>query len=69
VENVKVTLHLSAEAAKILYDYAGDRNRGYFISQLLIAQRRADDAEGKRVAEEAKRVRAARAREKYTLPR
>lgn len=46
---VPVTLHLTEEAARILYDYAGDRNRGKFISALLVAQRRSDDLEAERI--------------------
>lgn len=42
-QNVKVTLHLSPEAARILHQYAGERNRGYFVSQLLLAQRQQDE--------------------------
>lgn len=70
---VAVTLHLTEEAARILHDYAGERNRGRFISQLLVAQRIADDLEGERVALEAKKAAAdkaaaaaANARAKYT---
>lgn len=48
-EKVKVTVHLTAEAAGILRDYASERSRGMFLSQLLVAQRVADDKEGQRV--------------------
>ena len=46
--NVKVTLHLSPEAARILHQYAGERNRGFFVSQLLLAQREQDEKEAQR---------------------
>ena len=46
---VPVTLHLTDEAAKILYDYAGERSRGKFVSALLVAQRRQDDMEAERI--------------------
>ncbi len=46
---VPVTLHLTPEAAQILYDYAGERSRGKFISALLVAQRRQDDVEAERL--------------------
>lgn len=48
VENVSVNLHLTPEAAKILRQYAGERNRGKFVSQLLMAQRERDELEAKR---------------------
>ena len=47
VQNVSVNLHLTPEAAEILREYAGDRNRGKFVSQLLVAQRQRDDLEAK----------------------
>ena len=50
---VPVTVRLTDEAAKILYDYAGERGRGKFLSALLVAQRRQDDLEGARIALEA----------------
>lgn len=50
MEKVPVTLHLTVEAANILLQYAGERNRGFFISQLLVEQRRRDDIEGQAVA-------------------
>lgn len=43
MEKVKLTVHVTAEAAGILFAYAGDRNRGEFLSQLLIAQRARDE--------------------------
>ena len=46
---VPVTLHLTEEAAKILYDYAVERSRGKFVSALLVAQRRQDDIEAERI--------------------
>lgn len=62
VVTVPVTLHLTEEAAQILYDYAGERSRGKFISALLVAQRRQDDLEGERMQalEEAKKRRASK---------
>lgn len=45
VENVPVTLHLTPEAARILYDYAGERSRGKFVSALLVQQRANDEKE------------------------
>lgn len=42
-EMVKVTLHLTEEAANILHQYAGERGRGYFVSQLLVQLRQRDD--------------------------
>jgi len=82
MEKVKVTLNLLPEAAEILSQYASERTRGEFISGLLLAQRRADDAEGARLfalaqsqrqAAQATAQRAAEAvtgavREKYTIP-
>jgi hypothetical protein len=53
-ENIKVTLHLTPEAAHILHQYAGDRNRGYFVSQMLLEQRRRDDLESEVIAALAK---------------
>ena len=53
VEKVPVTVHLTREAAAILYQYAGERNRGYFLSQMLVALRQRDIEEGERVAREA----------------
>jgi len=53
---VPVTVRLTDEAAKILYDYAGERGRGKFLSALLVAQRRQDDLEGARLALEAGRA-------------
>jgi hypothetical protein len=38
---VPVTLHLTAEAAEILNQYASERNKGRFVSALLLAQREA----------------------------
>jgi len=67
-DNVKVTVYLTPEAAQILWDYGGERGRGHFLSQLLVAQREADDREGQRVADEARRLRAKRARDKYVTP-
>lgn len=64
MEKVKLTVHVTAEAAGILFAYAGDRNRGEFLSQLLIAQRARDDAEGVRVAAELARKAAAEAARK-----
>ena len=64
VEKVKVTLHLTPEAARILHQYAGERNRGLFVSQLLHEQRKRDDLERQAVAAaveaEAQRNRAVR---------
>ena len=51
---VKVTLHLTPEAARILHQYAGERNRGLFVSQLLQEQRKRDDIEGEVAAAQAK---------------
>lgn len=51
MEKVPVTLHLTAEAAHILLQYAGERNRGFFVSQLLVEQRRRDDLESRVVPE------------------
>lgn len=74
-QNVKVTLHLTPEAARILQQYAGERNRGFFVSQLLLSQRKRDDAEAQAAAVEAKRLAAERAaeaarsaREKFNVP-
>jgi len=64
VEKVKLTVHVTEEAAGILFAYAGERNRGEFLSQLLIAQRVRDDAEGLRVAAEVARLQAAEAVQK-----
>lgn len=47
-ETVKVSLSLTKEAARILYQYAGERGRGWFVSQLLLQQRKMDDEEGER---------------------
>ena len=64
MDNVKVTLSLTPEAAAILYQYAGERNRGYFVSQLLKARRDRDEAEAELLAaEDAARI-AAEAAEK-----
>lgn len=41
---VKVTVHLSAEAARILEQYAGERSKGRFLSALLVDLRKRDDA-------------------------
>jgi len=72
MENVKVTLHLTPEAAEILSQYAGERSRGYFVSQLLMALRHADDLEGERIAAALMRSKvvdlAKRARDKYVTP-
>jgi len=74
-ENVKVTLHLTPEAARILHQYAGDRNRGFFVSQLLVAQRRVDDLEKHAAAVAAKQAAAdkaleaaSNARSKFNIP-
>jgi len=48
---VPVTVHLTEEAAQILYQYAGERGKGEFLSALLVAQRRQDDAEAARIEE------------------
>lgn len=53
VEKVPVTLHLTPEAARTLLAYAGERNRGWFVSQLIMQQRRLDDLEGERLAKKA----------------
>lgn len=66
MENVKVTLHLSPEAAEILRQYAGERNRGYWLSQVILAQRQRDDAEGERIALELKAQAARQAAQKAT---
>ena len=47
VQNVAVNLHLTPEAGAILNQYASQRNRGMFVSRLLIAQRERDDAAAK----------------------
>ncbi len=47
VPNVSVNLHLTPDAARILSEYASQRNRGQFISQLLILQRQRDDLAAK----------------------
>jgi len=47
-ETVPVTLHLTAEAARILHQYAGERSRGKFVSALLVAQRQQDEKEAQR---------------------
>lgn len=49
VEKVPVTVHLTPEAAKTLLQYAGPRNRGRFLSDLIMAQRRRDELEGEMV--------------------
>lgn len=51
-EKVKVTVNLTAEAAQLLYQYAGERNRGRFLSDLIMNQRRIDDAERARIRAE-----------------
>jgi len=66
---VPVTIHLTEEAAKILYQYAGERNRGRFLSELLVQQRRRDNAEAEAVAAEAKRMAAVKAAEAATAAR
>lgn len=72
MDNVKVTLHLTPEAAAILHQYAGERGRGFFVSQLLLAVRRNDDLEGERLVSGAKRYKliemARAARDKYVTP-
>lgn len=72
---VPVTMHLTEEAAKILYQYAGERNKGRFVSQLILEQRRRDIEEGEFVAAQAKKAAAdkaaqdaKRARDKYSIP-
>lgn len=60
---VPVTMHLTEEAAKILYQYAGERNKGRFVSQLILEQRRRDDLEGEALAVEAKKRAAAKSAE------
>ena len=52
-EKVVVTLSLTAEAADVLRQYAGERNRGRFLSDLIMEQRRRDEEEGQRIAQEA----------------
>jgi hypothetical protein len=54
-EKVAVTVHLTEEAARALYAYAGERNRGRFLSDLIMEQRRRDELEGQAVAEQAHR--------------
>jgi hypothetical protein len=51
VEKVPVTLHLTPDAARILRQYAGERNRGRFVSDLLVQQRMRDDLESRVVPE------------------
>jgi len=72
MENVKVTLHLTPEAAEILSQYAGERSRGYFVSQMLVALRQSDDLEGERIAAALMRSKvvnlAKQARDKYVTP-
>ena len=72
---VAVTMHLTEEAAKLLYQYAGERNKGRFVTQLILEQRRRDNEEGELLAEQAKKAAAdkaaqdaKRAREKYSMP-
>lgn len=74
-EKVSLTVRLTVEAAKVLRDYAGDRNQGRFLSDLIMEQRRRDDLEGELALAEAKKASAARAveaaskaREKYSIP-
>ena len=74
-EKVAITVHLTVEAAKTLYAYAGERNRGRFLSDLIMEQRRRDDLEGEAAAADAKRQAAEKAseaakkaREKYSIP-
>ena len=52
-ERVKVTVNLTPEAARTLLAYAGERNRGRFLSDLIMEQRRRDEEEGQRIAREA----------------
>lgn len=52
VEKVPVTVHLTPEAARALYAYAGERNRGRFLSDLIMEQRRRDEMEGEAIAAE-----------------
>lgn len=61
---IKVTLHLRPAAAAILSQYAGDRHRGEFVSDLLDAQRARDEAEGARLAALEARKTAAKATRK-----
>ena len=49
VENVPVTVHLTPEAVGILRQYASERTKGRFLSELLIAQRRRDEREAERI--------------------
>ena len=72
---VAVTMHLTEEAAKLLYQYAGERNKGRFVSQLILEQRRRDNEEGEFVAAQAKKAAAEKAardakqaRAKYSMP-
>jgi len=44
-DNVPVTLHISREAAEILYQYAGERNRGRFVTHLLLEKKKQDELE------------------------
>jgi len=67
VPNVSVNLHLTPEAAEILRQYAGDRNRGKFVSQLLIAQRQRDDLDAKAQRQVRRDQKATEAREKFNL--
>jgi hypothetical protein len=60
---VAVTVHLTEEAARTLLAYAGERNRGRFLSELIMEQRRRDELEGEAVAAEAKKQAAERAAE------
>ena len=53
IEKVAVTVHLTPEAAATLRAYAGERNRGRFLSDLIMEQRRRDDLEGQIVARQA----------------
>jgi hypothetical protein len=51
--NVTVNLNLTPEAAVILKQYAGERNRGRFVSELLVQQRKRDEREAQRLRDKA----------------
>lgn len=67
VPKVSVNLHLTPEAAEILRQYAGDRNRGKFVSQLLIAQRQRDDLQAKEQRQVRRDQKAAEQMAKFNL--
>ena len=66
VEKVPVTVHLTAEAARTLLAYAGERNRGRFLSDLIMEQRRRDELEGQAVAKQASQASVEAAKKPHT---